>query len=170
MKRLAPLALLAVLVPVAHAQKKPESFVGKPLPKFTMKSTKGETITNASLKGKVVLLDFWATWCGPCKAASPAVQKFHTNYGAKGLKVIGADTFESGPSGAAKYAKQHGYTYTFGEKADGLALSMGANAIPLFVLVDKKGVVRKVWTGIPGGSADLLYSAIEPEVKKLLKG
>ena len=170
MKRLAPLALLTLLATAAFAQKSPESFVGKPLPKFTMTTTKGEKLTNASLKGKVTLFDFWATWCGPCKLASPAVQKLHATYAKKGLRAIGADTFENGASGAAKYAKAHGYTYTFGVKADDLAAAMGANAIPLFVLVDKKGVVRKVWTGVPGGSADALYAQISPEVQKLLKG
>ena len=169
MKRLAPLALLLGFAPLALAQgASPSTFVGKPLPKFAIVSTKGERLTNASLKGKVVLLDFWATWCGPCKAASPAVQKIHDAYGAKGLRVIGADTFETGPSGAAKYAKEHGYTYTFGLKGDGLATAMGATGIPLFVLVDKKGIVRNVWLGIPRSGVGELYGNFDKAVKPLL--
>ena len=171
MKPAVTLLVLTALAGAATAQvnSSVEKAIGKPLPSFKMTSTKGETMTNASLKGKVVLLDFWATWCGPCKAASPAVQRLHANYGAKGLRAIGADTFESGPSGAAKYAKEHGYTYTFGVKGDALASAMGAQAIPLFVLVDKKGIVRKVWTGVPNGDPNALYASIEPEVQKLLK-
>ena len=117
-----------------------------------------------------MLLDFWATWCGPCKAASPVVQKLHTKYGAKGLRAIGAETFETGPSGAVKYAKEHSYTYTFATKGDSLATKLGAQGIPLFVLVDKKGIVRNVWLGLPSGGVDALYSTIEAATLPLLKG
>jgi thiol-disulfide isomerase/thioredoxin len=145
-----------------------EKMVGKPLPSFTMTTTKGQKLTNASLKGKVTLIDFWATWCGPCKAATPTIQKLHTDWGKKGLMVIGADTYENGAKGtAAPYAKQHSYTYTFSENNDKLATSLGIEGIPAFVLVDKKGVIRKVWTGFPG--ADALYSDITKAAKPLLK-
>ena len=169
MKRSAVLLALAVAASAAHAA--PEGFVGKPLPKFAMVSTKGEKLTNAGLKGKVVLIDFWATWCGPCKQASPAVQRLHANFANKGMRVIGADTFEQpGPSGAAAYAKLHKYTYTFATKGDALASKLGATGIPLFVLVDKKGVVRKVWTGLDGRGADGLYADIAAAAAPLLKG
>ena len=170
MKRVAFVVSLAALASLGFGQV--EKSVGKPLPRFSVTSTQGARVTNASLKGKVVLLDFWATWCGPCKAASPQIQRLSMNYGKRGLFVIGADTYEQGVKGtAAPYAKRHGYTYTFTEGNDGLATALGATSLPAFVLVDAKGVVRKVWTGLPlNFDPKSLYTEIEAAVKPLLKG
>ena len=167
MKRLAILLAFAAVAPLALAG--PEKSVGKPLPKFSLTTTKGQKITNASLKGKVVLLDFWATWCVPCRQASPKIQELHEKYGSKGLYVLGADTGEFGKGTAAPYAKKHKYTYNFAEQSDKLAAGLGIQPIPVFVLVDKKGIVRKVWTGI-GGGVDKLYTDIEAAAQPLLKG
>ncbi len=166
MKRSAAFLAALGLAAFGFSQSKFESFVGKPLPKFTMVTTKGQKITNASLKGKPVLIDFWATWCGPCMAAAPAVQKMHQMYGKK-LTVIGADTFERGAKNtAAPYAKAHGYTYTFTENNDKLALALGIEGIPAFVLVDKKGIVRQVFTGFYG--VDETFKRFEKAAKPLL--
>lgn len=174
MKRLALLVSAIGLAAVAISQDPNPGLakaIGKPLPKMTMTTTKGQKLTNASLKGKVVLLDFWATWCGPCKRASPAIQKLHTTYASKGLTVIGADSYEYGAKGtAAKYQKKEGYTYTFTEGNDNFALALGVKSLPAFVLVDKRGVVRKVWSSLPAGGAEQLFTMIESEVKPLLGG
>ena len=168
MKRTPALLVLLGLAALGSAQNQRfEGFVGKPLPKFTMTTLQGQKITNASLKGKAVLIDFWATWCGPCKAAAPAVQKMHEAYGKKGLMVIGADTFENGMKGtAAPYAKAHKYTYTFTENNDSLATSLGIQGIPAFVLVDKKGIVRQVFMGFDG--VDAMFKKFEKAAKPLL--
>ncbi len=123
--------------------------VGKPAPAFSMTDLNGKKHTNKSLKGKVVLVDFWATWCGPCKAASPTMQEWHTKFSKKGLVVIGANAFENtlDKKYAAAYAKEHKYTYTFTWGNDKMAEAWGAESIPMFVLIDKKGVVQHVAVG-----------------------
>ena len=123
--------------------------VGKKMVPFKMTDIKGKTWTNASLKGKVVILDFWATWCGPCKMASPTMQKLHEKYAKQGLVVVGADVFEQTDSKAAStgYAKEHKYTYTFTTANDNLAKSLGIANIPAFVFVGRDGKIAKVQTG-----------------------
>jgi thiol-disulfide isomerase/thioredoxin len=162
LKSIAALALVSSVV-VANAQVDPQSMTGKPMPKFTMKDTKGKAVTNASLKGKVVLVDFWATWCGPCKAASPLMQTLHKKYAKSGLVVVGANVSDS-PGAAPKYAKEHGYSYLFTTGGEDLQKKFGITAIPGFVFVDRKGVVRRVQLGY-GPSLEADFDAT---VKKLL--
>jgi cytochrome c biogenesis protein CcmG, thiol:disulfide interchange protein DsbE len=139
------LALVAGSV-AAMAQQDPSALEGKPLPKFTMKGLDGKVINNASIKGKAVILDFWATWCGPCVKASPLMQELHTKYAKKGLMVIGANVNDQ--SGAAgKYQKEHKYGYKFTTGGEGLLRTFGFNGIPAFVFVNKKGIIEKVQIG-----------------------
>ena len=172
--RLASLCGLTLVTTAANAQNPGlDKWVGKKAPQFTLIDINGKKHTNASLKGKVVLLDFWATWCVPCMAASPTMQKLHTTYGSKGLVVVGADTFEqtdpTGKSNAVAYKKKHGYTYTFAYNNDALAGSLKIGVIPAFVLIDKNGIVRNVWTGLPkNGGASKLQGVMEGPIKALL--
>jgi cytochrome c biogenesis protein CcmG/thiol:disulfide interchange protein DsbE len=169
-------ALLAVpLLAVPAFGQEFIQFRNQPMPQFVITTVAGKKLTNNSLKGKIVLFDFWATWCGPCKMASPAMQKLAKAYQNKGVVVIGADTFEQGPNsrgpGPAKgYAAEHKYSYLFTFENDGLAHSLGITSIPAFALVDKKGVVRAAVTGLPRvGGADALYSIFSKKIDSMLK-
>lgn len=159
----AALALSAMAIPQEQGSK----LVGKPLPAIKMTDLLGKKHTNASLKGKVVLLDFWATWCGPCKAASPTMEALHKKYAKQGLVVIGVNMGEDKPgkAAAAGYSKEHGYTYNFTYDNDVLASKLGVQGIPFFVFVDKAGVVRQVETGFSSAQSP---AAFEASVKKLL--
>lgn len=150
MKTLISLALVSSLVSVATPQgTTPEKLAGKQMPAFTMTTFEGKKITSASLKGKAYVLDFWATWCGPCKAASPSLNDLHNKYKSKGLVVIGANMGESPKSmaQALKYPKQHKYGYTFTKNNDAFADKIGVTGIPLFIFVSKTGKVVAVETG-----------------------
>lgn len=163
---LAGMALMGCL-PVVSQDKTPQDMVGS-RPTYSLNTTAGTKVTNKNMKGKVVLLDFWATWCGPCKAASPSMQELHKEYWKKGLRVIGVDVFEAkAGSGPAKgYAKDHGYSYTFAYNADEMAKAWNVRGIPQFFLIDKTGKVRYAFTGWdPKGSSK---NTIETAVKKLL--
>ena len=159
---------VSVVAAVAYgAQDQGATLKGKTMVPFKMTTTKGQTLTNASLKGKVVILDFWATWCPPCKAASPVMQNLHKKYAAKGLTIIGANTSEqrNADGAAAMYAKEHGYTYTFTKKNDALAQRLGVSGIPFFVFIGRDGKVADVATGFDPDSSPQRFEAT---VKRLL--
>lgn len=139
-------------------------FRGKAAPKIEVETWLGGA--NPELKGKTVLLDFWATWCGPCKAASPFMQDLHKRYFDRGLRVIGANAGERtrGAEPARKYASDHGYTYTFTVENDAYFKTIGTGGYPTFVLIDKQGIVRNVWVGY----ADSRKSTMEDAIKALL--
>ncbi|RYG44272.1 TlpA family protein disulfide reductase [bacterium] len=163
MKTTVLLASALALVAVAPAQDVKDA-VGKPLPKLSIKDLAGKTHTNASLKGKVVLLDFWATWCAPCKAAAPTMNALYGKYKGKGLQVIGVNITDQAPA-VKKYVAEHKYTYPFTPASDAFAKDLGVKAIPVFVLVDKTGKVRNVIVGFNVKSSP---AEIEALVKKLL--
>ncbi len=72
-----------------NSAKLKKQFAGKAAPEFTLTDLQGKQITLADLKGKTVLLDFWTTWCPPCRADGPALDKLHSKYGGKELIIVG---------------------------------------------------------------------------------
>lgn len=143
---------------------------GKALPAFKAMGLDGSSVTNQSLKGKVVVMDFWATWCGPCKAASPTVQKIHNKFASKGVMVIGANVEGMGGAEAKKlamgYQKEHKYSYKFTYNNEQLFEKLGVSGIPLFLVIDKKGKISYVQTGY----GPTLGSELETAINKALKG
>jgi len=153
---------------VGQTSSKFDTFVGKPAPAFKMTDLSGKSWTNKSLMGKVVILDFWATWCGPCKQASPFMDKLYKKYKSKGLVVIGAETLDAGdPAQAKAYAKEHGYSYVFTTKNESLGKALDVPGLPAFVIIGKDGKIARTQTGLPQKIADL-YPSFEKTVKGLL--
>lgn len=153
---------------VAQQASGPQEFEQKPLPEFSMTTLDGKRVSSNDLKGKVLLIDFWATWCGPCKKAAPALQALHEKYGKKGLVVIGANTSERGPDGknirtpdnAIAYVKENRYTYMFTYGNDDYKTSLKVRGIPTMFIVDKQGIVRKVQVGYSPELEGMLDSTI----------
>jgi peroxiredoxin len=137
--------------------------VGKPAPEFTLKDIAGREITLASLRGKPVLLDFWATWCEPCRESMPHIQGLYDQFKEKGLMVLGIDINESAEE-ARKYFVDQKYSFAslLGSGSD-VTKNYGAESIPRVVLIDKDGVVRYVHSGWGAGMD------ITPEVKKVIE-
>lgn len=153
---------LAALAAFSFAQAK----VGAPAPTFTMTTLAGKKLTNANLKGKVVLIDFWATWCGPCKKASPLMEKLHKTYAKKGLVVIGANMDDNSKAATLGYIKEHKYTYTMTLDNQALAGKWGVSGIPRFILIGRDGKVAMDETGYSPASDAMFKKAIEAALKK----
>jgi thiol-disulfide isomerase/thioredoxin len=134
---------------VARAQIEILDRVGKPLT-LTFTALDGSYFDLASLHGKVVLIDFWATWCGPCVRAMPEIQQVYAAQHAAGLEIVGISLDRSREKLEAFLAKeQMPWVQSFSGKAwdDDLARGFGIYSIPTQWLVDKKGVLRDVRAG-----------------------
>lgn len=139
---------------------------GKPALPFKLKDAKDNEVTLDSLKGRVVLLDFWATWCGPCKAAMPSIQKLHEKFADKPVTVIGVNCWEQKPETAIKYVEKQKYTYTLLLKGDDLAKAYGISGIPTLILIGKDGNVLEASVGFGEGEMDHLIELIQKELDR----
>jgi thiol-disulfide isomerase/thioredoxin len=123
----------------------------------------------ADLRGKVVLIDFWATWCGPCRMSMPGIQKLYEKHHASGLEVMGIALEHDKGEQIPDVVKDLGITYPVGlpieTEMEGVA-KYGSEGIPSMVLLDKIGRVR--WHPVPGYSPEL-ETELAQKVEELLK-
>lgn len=119
------------------------SFAPEPAPGYTVRTLAGETFTSEDLAGKVVVLNFWATWCGPCRLEMPSLQKLHERRADEGVVVLGLST-DVGPEGPiASFLAERGITYPVGRAtAEHRAAFGGIPGIPTTFLIDRVGLVR----------------------------
>ena len=119
--------------------------IGSRLPAFTVDDLQGHKISSADLHGKVVLVDFWATWCQPCKQEMPGYQKLLDRYGAQGLAVVGFkfDTMMD-TEDPTKFAAKIGVRYPLAVATDDLKQKFGGiEGLPTTMLYDREGILRQ---------------------------
>jgi cytochrome c biogenesis protein CcmG/thiol:disulfide interchange protein DsbE len=141
MKRFAfalTLALASALPIVALAVPK----VGQPAPPFALPSVDGRTVTLASLKGKPLYLNFFATWCVPCNEEAPVIGKLSEKYRARGLTVLGVNELED-PGKAKEFLSRYHLAYGAVVDGDGtMGKDYGAIGLPVHIFIDRGGVVK----------------------------
>jgi len=134
-----------------------------PAPDFTLESLDGKNLRLSDLRGKAVLLNFWATWCGPCKIETPWLVELQNQYGAQGLQVVGIAMDDSGKEDIAKFAKDMGMNYPvlLGQEAVGDAYG-GVPALPETFFIGRDGKIVDKIIGLKG------KGEIEDSIKKAL--
>ena len=118
--------------------------IGSSLPDFSVKDLQGHPLSSADLRGKVVLVDFWATWCQPCKKEMPGYQSLVNRYGSTGLVVIGLK-FDTMPDmeDPLQFAQGVGVHYPLAVATDDLKQKFGGiEGLPTTMLYDRQGVLR----------------------------
>ena len=142
--------------------------VNKQAPHFTLLTLDGDTIKSSDYKDKVIILDFWATWCKPCKKQFPQIEKLYKENNNVALFVInsqiGGDTFEK----TTEFISQSKYDLPFVNDLESLTYkSFNIRALPCLIMIDKKGRIRYIHTGY--NESENFYENIHDNLDIILK-
>ena len=158
------LAALLVAIPAAHAvdvgQRVPTVSVAAPF------EPGGPPVDIGSYRGKVLYVDFWASWCVPCRTSMPALESLYRKYSDRGFVVVGVNK-DDRITDARRFLEKYPASFPLATDVDEKVVrGFGVAAMPSGYLVDRKGIVRRIHQGFTAATAE----ALEREVGELLKG
>jgi thiol:disulfide interchange protein DsbD len=136
----------------------------EPAPAVSLSLLDGGALSLESLKGKVVLVDFWATWCVPCISEIPMFNQFHSDYKSQGFEMVAISLDEEGAAKVKPFLKRHPmkYTQVLGDGRVADAFKVGDSSLPVAFLIDKQGRIRSKHVGVTP------REVFEAEIKQLL--
>jgi thiol-disulfide isomerase/thioredoxin len=129
---------------------------------FTLQDMSGKNVRLSDYKGRVVLLDFWATWCPPCRASIPGLEKLHKAYKDKGLVVLAVSLDMGGWDSVKSFIRDNGITYQVLKGTDDVSDQYQVRTIPMILVLNKEGRITKRYLGF-GSEEDL-----EKDIKSVL--
>jgi peroxiredoxin len=128
---------------------------GKAAPEFTLKDASGQTVHLSDYRGKVVLLDFWATWCGPCKIEIPWFMDFEKQFKNQGFAVVGISMDEDGWTAIKPYVQNMKMNYRVLLGNDEVSTAYGGlDSLPTTLLIDRQGGIASVHVGVSMGKEE----------------
>ena len=114
---------------------------------FSLELHDGGSVTLSDLRGRVILVDFWASWCAPCRQEAPVLEQTYQEYLGTDVEFIGVNIWDL-PDNAAAYVEEFGIRYPSGVDAEGkIAIDYGVKGIPEKFFIDRDGVVRQKFVG-----------------------
>jgi peroxiredoxin len=142
-----PEGVQATQMPGGSDEQKPPVALGQMAPDFEITSLDGKTAKLSDFRGKVVLLDFWATWCPPCRKSLPETQKLHQQYGEKGLAVLAISDEDSRT--VTPFLKENRYTFpTYLDAKSVAGTAYNVSAIPTVAVIDRGGHLASYFVGL----------------------
>ncbi len=151
---------------VSTAGRIPAPQVGFLAPDFELRTFSGENVRLSDLRGQAVLVNLWATWCPPCRAEMPAIEKVYNEYKDQGFVVLAVNmTYQDTFSNVAPFAEEHGLTFPilFDETGE-TARAYQLRSLPSSYFIDRDGIIREVVIGGPMAEA-LLRTRVEQILK-----
>jgi len=117
--------------------------LGEPAPNFQLRDLNGQPVALSDLRGKVVLLNFWATWCGPCRVEMPAMERLYSAFSRKDFEILAVSTDAQGAAVTRPFQQENHLTFPILHDADyRVGLTYGARTLPMTFMVDRQGIVR----------------------------
>jgi thiol-disulfide isomerase/thioredoxin len=143
-----------------HSRQEAAVEIGLPAPKFKLTDLKGQEVSLDQFKGKVVMLDFWATWCNPCQMTMPVIEKLEKEY--SDIMVVLAINLQEPKDAVQEYVNRQAIiSRVLLDEAGSVGATYGTDSIPMQFLIDKNGIVRHIQMGYKPQMASQLRAQIE---------
>ena len=136
-------AVIIAFPPSIEAAPRP----GQPAPAFKVITTSGQVVTLDNYRGYVVVLDFFATWCQPCRQSIPHLVEMNRKYGKQGLQLLGLSADEGDERSVRGFADEFRVTYPLALAGDAVTADFGVRSVPVMFVIDKKGKIADVYRG-----------------------
>lgn len=144
----------------------PGPVVGKPMPAYEVETLAGDSVSIASMKGEVVLLNLWATWCVPCRKETPFLESVYRDRQAQGLEVLGVSLDTGSQQAVRDFVRTLGVTYTVGLDPGMRAMDLyQVPGLPASFLLDRDGILRWMRYGAVSESDQEFRTALDSLLK-----
>ena len=159
------MAVLVTSVLLGHGAQASQPVIGEPAPDFTLQSRAGDTVTLSALKGDVVVINFWATWCPPCRQEMPLLDQIYGRYQRLGFTLLGVNV-EQDSRLADRFLDDVPVSFPILlDPTEEVGRLYQVPAMPTTVIVDRRGIVRFIHYGYRAGDEAI----VQDEVRRLIR-